>query len=155
MSLILSSPAFNEKERIPDRYTCTGEDISPRLEWTGIPAGARSLALVVSDPDAPAGTWYHWGIFDIPLALGGLPEAFPCVELSDGIRQSLNDFERIGYGGPCPPKGHGIHHYRFTLLALEVESLPLGSGIDNRDVEIVAAQHVLERAVLCGTYSRA
>lgn len=152
--LTLESSAFQDKARIPDRYTCMGDDISPPLAWTGAPSGTRSFALLCDDPDAPAGTWHHWAAFDIPVDRDGLPEAFPKQAQSGGIRQAINDFRRSGYGGPCPPPGHGVHRYRFRLLALGVETLELGSYAKCEDVARAAEQHILEETVLVGTYSR-
>lgn len=154
MTLSLESSAFESGARIPDRYTCSGDDISPPLDWSGAPPRTRSFALLCDDPDAPAGIWHHWAVFDIPAGWSDLPEAFPKEAKSGDIRQAVNDFRRSGYGGPCPPRGHGIHHYRFLLLALDVEQLTLGRYAACEDVAGAAKSHVLEETMLVGTYSR-
>lgn len=155
MPFRLSSTAFADGAAIPRRFTCEGEDVSPPLAWSGAPAGAESFALVCSDADAPAGTWYHWAVFDIPAAAVSLAESHPKDATVGGIRQGLNDFKRTGYGGPCPPRGHGIHHYRFVLTALGVASLGLKPGAGAREVEREAKRRALGEAVLVGTYARA
>lgn len=154
MALTLESSAFDSKARIPDRYTCMGDDVSPPLAWFGAPPRTRSFALLCDDPDAPSGTWHHWAVFDIPAGQARMPEAFPKEARSGGVRQAINDFRRSGYGGPCPPPGHGIHHYRFRLLALDVERLELDRYAKCGDVADAAEPHVLEEVVLVGTYSR-
>lgn len=150
----LESPAFAHGERIPARYTCEGEDISPPLHWFGTPAGTRSLALLCDDPDAPMGTWWHWGVYDIRPGVPGLPEGYPTDARVGETRQAINDFGRHGYGGPCPPPGHGTHHYRFRLLALEVDSLELSPGISCPRLEEAARGHLVAETELIGTYSR-
>jgi Raf kinase inhibitor-like YbhB/YbcL family protein len=154
MALTLKSSAFGQEQRIPDRYTCEGDDISPPLSWSGAPPRTQSFALVCSDPDAPMKTWYHWAIFDIPATTDHLDEGAASRVRAGGLRQAVNDFGRPGYGGPCPPKGHGAHHYHFHLLALDVPTLALPGKAHCRDVERTAAPHVLGEAVLTGTYSR-
>jgi len=154
MTLRLTSRAFAHGARIPTRHTCEGADVSPPLEWSGGPSGVRSLALVCSDPDAPVGTWYHWAIFDIPASTTQLKEGFPTDGRVGKVRQAVTDFRRTGYGGPCPPKGHGTHHYNFRLMALGVAELKVGAAPDCRDVEREAKPHVLAECVLTGTYSR-
>lgn len=154
MPLTLISQAFTEGAPIPERYTCEGDDISPPLRWTGAPAEARSYALVCSDPDAPVGTWYHWGIYNIPAELGDLREGYPAAPEVGATRQAVTDFKRTGYGGPCPPRGHGSHRYRFHLMALNVETLSLPTSAHCRDIERAAAEHVVEETVLTGTYER-
>ena len=108
----LASRAFENGGRIPGRFTCDGDNEMPPLEWTGVPPEARSLALVCSDPDAPSGTFHHWAVYDIPPDVRHLPER-KCA----GMREAVNDFGRTGYGGPCPPRGHGSHRYCFRLYA--------------------------------------
>jgi Raf kinase inhibitor-like YbhB/YbcL family protein len=154
MALTLKSSAFGQEKRIPDRYTCEGDDTSPPLSWSGAPPRTQSFALVCSDPDAPMKTWYHWAIFDIPATADHLDEGVGSRVRAGGLRQAVNDFGRPGYGGPCPPKGHSEHHYRFQLLALDVPTLALPEKAHCRDVERTAAPHVLGEAVLTGTYSR-
>lgn len=154
MALQLISSAFSEGDRIPARYTCEGEDASPPLAWSGAPAGARSFALLCDDPDAPAGTWHHWAAYDIPADTSELAEGYPTEPRVGAVRQAINDFGRSGHGGPCPPPGHGVHHYHFKLLALEVETLELGADARCPEVAKAAEAHVLARAELIGTYSR-
>ncbi|MGF1640901.1 MAG: YbhB/YbcL family Raf kinase inhibitor-like protein [Rhodospirillales bacterium] len=154
MAMVLFSSAFSDGERIPVRFTCDGENISPPLEWRGSPETARSFALLCSDPDAPGGTWYHWAVFDIPPDTTHLAEALPPDARVGPFRQAVTDFGRPGYGGPCPPRGHGSHHYRFRLIALDVAVLPVAEPGACRDVERLAEAHRLEEATVVGTYSR-
>jgi len=155
MTFSLSSPAFREGATIPGKYTCDGADISPSLGWSGAPPGTVTLALIADDPDAPAGTWVHWVLYDLPAATTQLTEN---VEKSDapaslgGARQGRNDFRRIGYGGPCPPPGPA-HRYFFKLYALDAP-LKLQGGATKRDVEAAMQGHVLGTAQLMGTYAR-
>lgn len=154
MTFVLTCPAFTDGERIPGRFTCEGDDVSPPLEWDDPPAEALSFSLVCSDPDAPGKVWYHWAIFDIPVSASGLPEAVPRHPRVGGARQAVSDFRRFGYGGPCPPRGHGDHRYRFELTALTVAALALGERCDCRAVEAATLQYRLGTAILSGTYSR-
>jgi len=154
MPFRLSSPAFKSGGRIPARYCCDAEDLSPPLAWTGAPAGRRSFALLCDDPDAPVGTWHHWALFNLAASVDHLDEAYPATDRLVASRQAINDFGRPGYGGPCPPRGHGVHHYRFRLLALNVSTLTLPDGAKCSDVEEAARSHVMATAQLIGTYSR-
>lgn len=154
MTLRLTSPAFAQGERIPALHSCEGEDLSPPLQWEGAPDDACSFALICSDPDAPVGTWYHWAIFDLPADATGLEAGFPTDGKVGEVRQAVTDFQRTGYGGPCPPRGHGVHHYHFRLMALDVERLETAASPDCRDVEAAVAPHVLAEHTLTGTYSR-
>jgi hypothetical protein len=154
MVMTLTTTAFADGGRIPTRFTCDGDNISPPLAWDGVPADVLSFALVCSDPDAPAGTWYHWAVFDVPATVRHLDEAYPTEARVDATRQATNDFRRSGYGGPCPPRGHGPHRYRFHLLALAVATLEVGDRADCRAVEKAAGRHVLAETVLTGTYGR-
>src|SRR5262245_38071431 len=111
MKLELTSTSFKEGEPIPARFTCDDADVSPALKWSGVPASAKSLALICDDPDAPAGTWVHWVLYDLPATVNDLPEAMPSSESTpQGARQGTNDFGRVGYNGPCPPPGKA-HRY--------------------------------------------
>ena len=145
----LTSPAFGDGAPIPARYTCDGEDVSPELRWSGLPDGTVSLALTCQDPDAPRGTFTHWVIWNLDPTEGGIPAG----DVPKGARQGRNDFGQIGYGGPCPPPGHGVHRYFFTLYAVSTElGLPEGATIVAfhnvlRDVTLADAQ-------LLGTYER-
>jgi Raf kinase inhibitor-like YbhB/YbcL family protein len=146
------SAAFDPGAIIPTVYTCDGADISPPLDWNGIPEGCLSLALISDDPDAPAGTWVHWVYYDLPPEMPGLPEGVPPEELpSYGGRQGTNDFGRLGYGGPCPPSG--THRYYFKLYALDT-LLGLPPGATKQQVVAVFQDHVLAEAQLMGTYTR-
>lgn len=153
MAFELKSRAFPADGMIPRRHTCDGEDLSPPLAWSGAPPGTKSFAITCADPDAPAGTWHHWAAFDIPQSMASLPEHVP-AEGQGTIRQAFNDFRRKGYGGPCPPPGHGVHHYHFTLFALKVEKLPLAESVRCPDVVREARANALAEAELVGRYRR-
>jgi hypothetical protein len=153
MSFALKSTAFANGGEIPSRYACDGADLSPALNWEDVPAGAQSLALIVDDPDAPAGVWTHWIVWNIPARATILPEGVPKVEvLSNGARQGSNDFKRIGYGGPCPPPGKP-HRYFFKLYALNAR-LDLKAGAGRNELELAMKPHVLAQAVWMGAYKR-
>jgi Raf kinase inhibitor-like YbhB/YbcL family protein len=154
MTLQLTSKAFAEGDPIPQVHTCDGKDISPPLAWSGAPTGCRSFALLCDDPDAPAGTWHHWAVYDIPPTQTSLPERMKASARAGTIRQAVNDFGRVGYGGPCPPRGHGPHRYRFRLLALSVERLDLPDGAQCADVAEAAQRQKLAEATLIGIYER-
>jgi Raf kinase inhibitor-like YbhB/YbcL family protein len=151
MPFRLTSPAFADGAFIPARYTCDGENLSPPLEWEDPPAGTRSFALIVDDPDAPVGTFTHWVLFDVPGSARSLAEAPP--QKTVGL-SGRNDFGRSGYGGPCPPRGHGAHRYFFRLSALDVDSLKLAAGARRSEVEGAIKGHVLGVAQLMGRYER-
>ena len=150
--MILSSSAFAQGKHIPSTFTCDGSDVSPPLAWSGAPNETRSFALVCRDPDAPSGDWYHWAVFDIPARTNTLAEAGELQRAP--IREAINDFGGRGYGGPCPPQGHGRHRYHFRLYALDVEHLNLHGSVRCREVEKAAEAHALATAELIGTYSR-
>ncbi len=157
MALLLTSPAFREGERIPRRHSCDGEDLSPALRWSGAPAGTAGFALIMEDPDAPAGTWVHWVLQGLPAAVDGLPEGVPTeARLPDGSLQGPSwgvlTYSRTGYHGPCPPPGPP-HRYVFELHALDA-TLPQAAGLCAADLRRAMAGHVLERARLIGTYGR-
>ena len=156
MSLKITSPAFEHNGTIPSRHTCDADDLSPELHWDNVPPGTRSLALIVDDPDAPDPaapkmTWVHWVLYDIPPDATGLPERVPPEELPEGTRQGLNDWRRVGYGGPCPPVG--THRYFHKLYALDVVLGDLGTPT-KRQLEAAMEGHLLGRAELVGTYKR-
>jgi Raf kinase inhibitor-like YbhB/YbcL family protein len=156
MNMTLSSSAFSDNGEIPDAYTCAGSDRSPPLTWSGIPPGTRSLALIVDDPDAPdpkapQRTWVHWVLYDIPPAATGLPEAVAPADLPAGTRQGLNDWQRTGYGGPCPPIGR--HRYFHKLYALDTVLPDLGQPT-KAALEQAMQGHILGQAQLVGTYQR-
>jgi len=152
MTFELHSGAFRNGEPIPPRHTCQGENISPPLAWSGAPAGTRGFALICYDPDAPGRTFYHWAVFGLPADRAELPERLP--KGAPGLHQAVNDFGAAGYGGPCPPPGHGIHHYHFELLALSVPALQVPPGAGALEVQAAAKRHLLARAELIGLYSR-
>jgi Raf kinase inhibitor-like YbhB/YbcL family protein len=156
MSLTLTSSAFANQGSIPAKFTCDGDDVSPPLAWTGIPAGARSLVLIVDDPDAPdpkapKRTWVHWVLYNLPAKDGALPENVDGGQLPTGARPGTNDWQRLGYGGPCPPVGR--HRYFFKLYALVV-MLPDLSDATKAALERAMQGHILEKAELMGTYER-
>lgn len=148
----LTSPAFTEGGAIPSKYTCDAGQTnpSPALAWKDAPAGTKSFALILHDPDAPlAGGFTHWVLFDIPAATTSLPEGFQPGSV--GVSGN-SGFRRQGYGGPCPPSGS--HHYHFMLSALDVASLGLQAGATKADVEKAMEGHVLGKTELVGTYQR-
>jgi hypothetical protein len=150
----LTSCAFGNGATIPIEFTCDGEDISPPLEWSGAPAQARSYVLLCDDPDAPAGTWHHWAAYDIPASLTALPAGASKKAGELGFKQAINDFKRAGYSGPCPPRDHGPHHYRFQLLALSVAALPVPKGRSCLEVERESRHHAIAEVMLTGVYQR-
>lgn len=153
MGIILTSTAFEDGQPIPQKFTCQGANVSPPLQWTGAPSGTKSLVLICDDPDAPVGTWVHWVIYEIQAEANGLPEAVPASEtLETGARQGVNDFHKIGYGGPCPPPG-GRHRYFFKLYAVDAH-VPLKAGATKDDVLRAIQHHVLAEGRLMGTYQR-
>ena len=153
MTIPLTSSAFAEGELIPAKHTCDGEDASPPLNWTGVPGAAKSLAMICDDPDAPMGTWVHWVIYGLPPTVAELAEKVPTTEtLANGARQGINDFKRIGYGGPCPPSGRP-HRYFFKLYALDAE-IPLKPRATKKDLLRAMDGHVLAEGQLMGKYQR-
>jgi Raf kinase inhibitor-like YbhB/YbcL family protein len=153
MAFELTSSAFKSGDPIPRRYTCEGEDLSPPLHWGVPPAATKSFVMIADDPDAPVGTWVHWVIYDLPLDLRGLTEGVPTKDrLPDGALQGLNDFKRVGYGGPCPPPGKP-HRYYFTLYALDV-TLNLKPRATKAQVLDSCKGHVLAEAQLMGRFGR-
>jgi Raf kinase inhibitor-like YbhB/YbcL family protein len=154
MGLTLTSTAFKEGGDIPGAHTCDGADRSPALAWSEPPPGTKALALICDDPDAPAGTWVHWVLYDLPADARGLPEGVLAERtLASGAKQGTNDFGRIGYGGPCPPRGPA-HRYLFKLYALDSPA-PLAPGARKAQVEASIKGHVLGEAKLMGRYRRA
>jgi Raf kinase inhibitor-like YbhB/YbcL family protein len=152
MPLQVTSSAFENGKPIPARYTCDGEDISPPLRWSGLPQGAKSIALIADDPDAPMGTWVHWVLWNLP-PIAELQEAVPTTaSLPSGAKQGISDFKRPGYGGPCPPRG-GPHRYYFKLYALDA-ALDLPAGAKKSDLEKAMRGHILAEGQLMGTYRR-
>lgn len=153
MAFELTSSAFKSGDPIPRRYTCEGEDVSPPLHWGVPPAATKSFVIIADDPDAPVGTWVHWVIYDLPLDLRGLTEGVPPKDrLPNEALQGLNDFKRVGYGGPCPPPGKP-HRYYFTLYTLDV-TLNLKPRATKAQVLDACKGHVLGEAQLMGRFGR-
>src|SRR5207253_1927081 len=149
----LTSPAFEPGRSIPSLYTCDGKDLSPPLAWSGAPAGTKSFALITDDPDAPAGTWVHWVLWNLPATLTDLKGGVHAErELAGGARQGTNDFGTIGYGGPCPPSG--THRYFFKLYALDTV-LDLKEGAAKQELEAAMHGHILAKAELMGKFAAA
>jgi Raf kinase inhibitor-like YbhB/YbcL family protein len=156
MPLILDSPAFPDGGPIPTEYTCQGQDVSPPLQWRGVPGAAQSLVLIVDDPDAPDPqaprmTWVHWVLYNIPADVSGLPEGVRAPALPSGTDEGVNDWKRTGYGGPCPPIGR--HRYFYKLYALDAP-LPALDRPTKAEIESAMHDHVLEQATLIGTYEK-
>jgi len=154
LTLIITSTAFVNEGTIPARHTCDGDDISPALSWSNIPEGTQSLVLIVDDPDAPDPasprmTWVHWVLYNLPASSTGLTEAIKANELPEGTLEGLNDWKRTGYGGPCPPIGR--HRYFHKLYALDTVFPDLNQPT-RAEVEQAIEGHIIEQAVLLGTY---
>jgi hypothetical protein len=153
MKLQLTSAAFAEGRPIPRRQAYDDQDLSPALQWSGVPPAAKSLALICDDPDAPVGTWVHWVIYNLPPDTAGLSEGVPkSAELDNGAKQGVNDYRRIGYGGPCPPPGKP-HRYFFKLYALDAKP-ELKPGLTKKELLKAMEGHVLAEGQLMGTYQR-
>jgi hypothetical protein len=146
-TLTLSSPMFGHMSVIPQKYTCDGEDVSPPLVIDNVPEGTESLALIMDDPDAPAGTWVHWVVWNISPGMGNTPGG----SVPPGAVQGKNSWGRVGYGGPCPPSG--THRYFFKLYALD-SKLALQEGATKGQLEKAMKGHLLEEAELVGLYTR-
>jgi Raf kinase inhibitor-like YbhB/YbcL family protein len=145
MSFTVTSPAFADGQTVPGEFTCDGDDAPPPIMVSEPPAGTKSFAVILDDPDAPGGTFTHWLAYDIPV--DGNPLRTPAGKTLE------NDFGRRGYGGPCPPKGHGPHRYHFTVYAIDVPRLEMRG--DRRDqLEAALKRHTLAKARLMGRYER-
>jgi Raf kinase inhibitor-like YbhB/YbcL family protein len=154
MTLQLTSTAFQEGEAIPKPHTGDGKDTSPPLRWTDPPAGTKSFALICDDPDAPRGTWVHWVLYNLPANTRELPEAVRAREtLEAGARQGRNDFSKIGYGGPAPPRGKP-HRYFFKLYALDTILSLAPAGATKDQLLAAMKDHVIAEGQLMGRYSR-
>ena len=146
------STAFGNQQKIPPKYTCVGENISPPLQFLDVPNAAKSLVVIVDDPDAPMGTWVHWVLYNLPADNIGVVENVPSTEtLKAGAFQGKNDFGKIGYGGPCPPSG--THRYFFKVYALDL-ILDQPPGASKEQLEKAMKGHILARGELMGTYGR-
>lgn len=157
MSFKISSPDFAEGQSIPLIHTCDGSDVSPALEWENLPAGTKSLALIVDDPDAPdpaapQRVYVHWVLYNIPADATGLAQGVQVVDLPAGTCEALNDWEKTGYGGPCPPIGS--HRYFHKLYALDTVLPDLGPEAGKKELEQAMQGHVLGQAQLMGRYQR-
>jgi hypothetical protein len=151
-AISVASSAFSEGGSIPQQFTCDGGDVSPTISWSGVPSNAKTLALIVEDPDAPGGTFGHWLVFNLSPDTNGLPEGGgSSKKLPVSGIEGTNDFNKVGYGGPCPPSG--THHYIFRVLALD-DGLTLGSEATREDLLRAAQGHVVAEGKLTGTYSR-
>jgi len=155
--LAVKSEAFSEGQTVPKKYTGEGQDVSPPLSWSGVPEGAKELALICDDPDAPTPEpWVHWVIYKIPASARGLAENIErsaALSMPPGALQGKNSWNRVGYGGPMPPPGHGVHHYHFKLYALDAE-LKVEPGLTKNALLATMKGHVLAEAELMGTYQR-
>jgi Raf kinase inhibitor-like YbhB/YbcL family protein len=156
MPLVITSSAFMHQAEIPTQYTCEGADISPPLSWNSIPNGTKSLALIVDDPDAPDPaapkmTYVHWVLYNLPVTSVGLQEAISATELPKGTEQGINDWNKIGYGGPCPPKGR--HRYFFKLYALDTV-LPKIQNPTKANVVKAMDGHIISKTEIMGTYQK-
>jgi len=154
VAINLSSSAFAEGAAIPQEYTCQGNDKSPPLKWSGVPSETKSLALIMDDPDAPMGTWVHWVLYDLPSSMTELPEGLSAKEhiAAGSGKEGINDFKRLGYGGPCPPAGKP-HRYFFKLFALD-NTPDLKPGAKKKDLERAMQKHILAQGQLMATYIR-
>ncbi len=150
----IGSEDIRDGQPIDRVYTCDGADQSPQLSWPKAPPGTRSFALVMDDPDAPNGTFSHWGVFNLPDTRTSLERGEGNGQGNTNFVQAINDFGKSGYGGPCPPKGHGPHRYRFKLYALDVDKLTLAPDSTIEQVEAQAKQHQIAMAQITGTYER-
>lgn len=151
MEFTITSPAFIDGGAIGEEYSCDGTDLSPELNISSPPAGTKSFALIADDPDAPVGCWTHWVLYDLSATTETIPKGGP---LPEGAKEGKNGFNRMGYGGPCPPRGHGAHRYFFKLYALSVEELGLNPGASKGEVERAMNAHTLGEARIMGTFER-
>ncbi len=152
MSLVLSSPEFQDGQPIPTRYTCDGENISVPLQWSDAPANSRTFALIVDDPDAPSGTYTHWVLYNMPATVHSLAEHVSTqATLADGSMNGMNSARKSGYTGPCPPGG--THHYHFKLYALDA-TLTLKPGATKDQLSSAMQGHIVAQTELIGTYRR-
>ncbi len=152
MVIKIKSKVFDEGEPIPVKYTCSGIDVSPPLEWESLPEDTVSIAIICEDPDAPGGTWSHWVIFNLPAVARNLPEHVMGREILDnGAVQGLNDFGKVGYGGPCPP--NGTHHYYYKIFALNTK-LDLPPRTTRKTFLESINEHVIDQGQIMGTFTR-
>jgi Raf kinase inhibitor-like YbhB/YbcL family protein len=152
MSFTIHSPAFAEGGAIPRKYTRDGENLSPPLEWSDAPRGVRSFALICEDPDAPSGTFHHWAICNIAPEQHGLPEGVDASTAAGDLAQ--NDFGNAAYDGPQPPRGHGLHHYHFKVVALDADQIDISPNDDVDEFWRAVQPHVIAQAETIGVYQR-
>lgn len=145
--MTISSSAFRNNDRMPSKYTCDGQNINPPLEFIGVPKDAKSLVLLVEDPDAPGGTYHHWSVYNMAPSTTGIEENSEPTTGTEG----MTDFGKAGYGGPCPPSG--VHHYHFTLYALDTQ-LELPDKATFNEIKTSMENHILSQTELVGVYSR-
>ncbi|MCD6515835.1 MAG: YbhB/YbcL family Raf kinase inhibitor-like protein [Candidatus Aminicenantes bacterium] len=152
MKIEIKSDVFDQGGMIPEKYTCDGDNISPPLSWDLVPEETKSIAVICDDPDAPVGTWVHWVVYNIPPEIKELKENItPEREMDNGGVQGMNDFKKIGYGGPCPPSG--THRYFFKIYALD-SRMELKPGATKYELLIAMESHILAKGELIGKYSR-
>ena len=149
MELSITSASFAHQGEIPRKYSCQGDDVSPPLSWSNLPAGTKTLALIVDDPDAPVGTWVHWVLFNIPATVDGLPEAVKVPPA--GTQQGTNSWKRTGYGGPCPPFGRHRYFHKLYALDTRLEGLTTPTSAE---LQKAMGGHILAQAELIGTYAK-
>ena len=154
MSLTLTTPAFTNQGAIPEKFSRDGENVSPALKWRGAPAGTKSYALVVEDPDAPARTFRHWAVYNIAPDIQQLAQGAGSGGRVGSMRTAANDFGNVRYDGPQPPPGHGPHHYHFEIFALDVADLGLPDRARAKDVLAAARRHAMAFAETIGTFER-
>ncbi len=150
------SSVFKDKEFIPKKYTCEGQDVNPELVISNIPDGAKTIAIICDDPDAPIGTFVHWVLWNYPVDGPSvkIPEALPKVEkLQNGAMQGYNDFGKVGYNGPCPPKGHGVHHYHFKIYAVN-SLIELNGKVTKEVLERALSSRIIAQAKIVGLYEK-
>jgi Raf kinase inhibitor-like YbhB/YbcL family protein len=153
MPLTITSPAFRDGEVIPTRYTRDGENLSPPLQWRDAPPETKSYVLMVEDPDAPSGTFWHWAMYNIPAGEAGLSEGASAQDLR-GAGEGVNGFGNARYDGPQPPTGHSPHHYHFRLAALDVPQLDIAASAKAEDIWMRAQPHIIAEAEVVGVYER-
>jgi len=151
MSFDLAVEDFSDGASIPRRFTCDDDDVSPVLHWQGEPAGTKSFALIMDDPDAPGGTWNHWLVWDIPARVHSMQQG---GEQKLHGKSGTNDFGRRGYGGPCPPKRGGPHRYFFRLFALDTPTLGLPEGERRPELQKALEKHIIAKTAYMGRYER-
>lgn len=155
MSFKIMSHDFKDSTAIPRMFSCDGDDISPELQWVDPPEGTKSFALIVEDPDAPGGTFTHWIVYDIPATFKELSRGMDNdTGLKNGIKEGISDFGHRGYGGPCPPRGHGTHRYNFILRALDMPALGLPDSARKNAVEKAIKGHIIGETRITGVYKR-